>query len=150
MSDFQHPSWRPQVAPGSRILITGASGGLGQALVQMLLEGSECIIGAHGAENRNPLNGERIIHLNRVFENEGSCSAVIEDFIAKAGGMDALVVLSGAIEFSGHWEDMAGADWNREIDINLNHPFFLARAAMGAMKKQGKAWTTNKIPSDPA
>ena len=33
---------------------------------------------------------------------------------------------------------MSGADWEREIDINLNHPLFLARAAMRLMKASGK------------
>ena len=48
MSTFNKPDWAPQVAPGSRILITGATGGLGRALVDMLLEGPDCVIGAHG------------------------------------------------------------------------------------------------------
>ena len=42
-------AWVPQVESGMRVLITGATGGLGRAVVAMLLDGSDCIIGAHGA-----------------------------------------------------------------------------------------------------
>ena len=49
MKQFSRPDWIPRVEAGARILITGASGGLGTPLVKMLLDGSECVIGAHGA-----------------------------------------------------------------------------------------------------
>ena len=134
VNQFNRPGWVPRVPDGSRILITGASGGLGRALTAMLLEGSDCVIGAHGASNKAEGNG--IIPITRRFENEADCVAVIDEFAGKAGGIDALVVLSGAIEFSGHWKDMTEADWEREIDLNLNLPFYLARAAMGKMTDQ--------------
>jgi 3-oxoacyl-[acyl-carrier protein] reductase len=137
MSAFLPPSWRPQAAPGIRVLITGASGGLGQALVAILLAGSDCVIGAHGADNRNPSDDERVIHLTRSFENEADCTAVVEEFCDKASGIDALVVLSGGIHFSGHWKDMPAEDWEKDIAVNLNQPFYLARAAMRRMKDKG-------------
>ncbi len=137
MNEFAKPDWLPSVAPGSRVLVTGASGGLGSALVDMLLEGSDCRIGAHGASKAYPKREERVIPLKRTFETEPDCTALVDEFTDKAGGIDALVVLSGAIHFPGHWNDMDGADWQREINVNLNHPFFLARAAMRRMKEQG-------------
>jgi NAD(P)-dependent dehydrogenase (short-subunit alcohol dehydrogenase family) len=137
MIPFTSPDWRPQVTPGTRVLITGASGGLGQALVNMLLEGPDCVIGAHGANNRNPSDDERVIHLARTFENEGDCAAVVDEFADKAGGIDALVVLSGGIHFTGHWKGMPAEDWEKDIAVNLNQPFYLARAAMARMKTAG-------------
>ena len=94
-STFQRPDWLPAAEPGMRILVAGASGGLGKALVAMLAQGSDCVI-------------------------------------------DALVSLNGGIHFSGHWKDMPAAEWERDIDVNLNQPFFLARAAMRKMVAQGK------------
>ena len=136
------PDWIPRVEPGQRILITGASGGLGQTLVNMLLEGPDCVIGAHGANNRNPSDDERVIHLTQAFENEANCVAVIDEFAEKAGGIDALVVLSGGIHFSGHWKDMPAEDWEKDIAVNLNHSFYLARAAMKQMQDQGQGKNT--------
>lgn len=136
MTRFQPPDWVPRVAPGSRILVTGASGGLGRALVAMLLRGSDCVVGAHGASRGAGVKDKRVIPLRRAFKTESDCVTVVERFADKAGGIDALVVLSGAIHFSGHWNDMPARDWERDVAVNLNQPFYLARAAMRRMKKQ--------------
>ncbi|MBL6933135.1 MAG: SDR family oxidoreductase [Rhodospirillales bacterium] len=136
-SALHRPDWTPQVDIGMRILITGATGGLGRALVGMLLEGSDCIIGAHGASQSIDAGDERIIPLNRTFESEQDCRGLVDEFAEKAGGIDALVVLSGSIRATGHWKDMSAAGWEGEIDTNLNQPFFLARAAMAHMHGQG-------------
>jgi 3-oxoacyl-[acyl-carrier protein] reductase len=136
-STFNRPDWAPQVPSGMRILITGATGGLGRALTAMLLDNSDCIIGAHGASQTFESEDARFIHLNQTFEGEPDCRALVDDFAGRAGGIDALVVLSGSIQFSGHWQDMSGDDWEKEIAVNLNQPFYLARAAMEWMKSSG-------------
>ena len=94
MTSFERPDWAPAVKAGTRVLITGASGGLGRALVDMLLESPDCIIGAHGGSNRNPSKDERVVHLEKTFETEADCVQLVEEFADKAGGIDALVVLS--------------------------------------------------------
>jgi 3-oxoacyl-[acyl-carrier protein] reductase len=138
MTGFVRPGWVPQVEPGSRILVVGASGGLGGALVRMLLDGSpHCVIGAHGSSQAPDFGDSRVIGLARAFEGDADCQALVEDFAAKAGGIDALVALSGGIHFSGHWKDMPSELWRRDMEVNLDQPFFLARAAMERMKTQG-------------
>ncbi|NQU61381.1 MAG: SDR family oxidoreductase [Rhodospirillales bacterium] len=133
---FSRPEWTPSVEKGQRILITGASGGLGRALVAMLLDGSDCMIGAHGSTKEFEGEDERIIRLKKTFESEADCVAVVDEFADKAGGIDALVVLSGGIHFSGHWQDMPADDWEKDMAVNLNQPFYLARAAMAHMHGQ--------------
>ena len=137
MSGNDFPDWKPRVDPGMRILITGATGGLGRALVAMLLAGPECAIGAHGASQIYPKDDPRIVPIRRRLEGEADCLAVVEEFVEAAGGLDALVVLSGAIHFSGHWREMEEKDWERDLAVNLNQPFYLARAAMARMREQG-------------
>ncbi|MDA1091455.1 MAG: SDR family NAD(P)-dependent oxidoreductase [Proteobacteria bacterium] len=136
MTSFERPDWTPAIKNGTRLLITGASGGLGRALVDMLLDGPECVIGAHGATGQHPTDDKRVIHLTQKFETEADCVRLIDDFTTKAGGIDALVVLSGGIHFSGHWKDMPSDDWEKDVAVNLNQPFYLARAAMAHMKDQ--------------
>lgn len=136
MTSFVRPNWIPAVDPGMRILITGASGGLGQALVSMLLEGSDCIIGAHGSSKRAPFDNDAVIHINRPLNDAEDCESVVAEFCGKAGGIDALVSLTGGIHFSGHWKDMPAEDWERDVDVNLNHPFYLSRATMQQMAQQ--------------
>ena len=73
MTDFSRPDWTPKVADSKRVLITGASGGLGGALVTMLLEGSDCVIGAHGASKKPEASEDRIIPIQRSFDDEADC-----------------------------------------------------------------------------
>ncbi len=136
MTSFAPPDWVPAIQPGARVLITGASGGLGRALVDMLLDGPDCVIGAHGATNKHPSDDKRVIHLTKKFDAEADCAGLVNNFAGKAGGIDALVVLSGGIQFSGHWKDMPAEDWEKDMTVNLNQPFYLARAAMARMKGQ--------------
>jgi len=132
------PAWVPRVEPGQRILITGASGGLGRALTAMLLKGSDCTIGAHGRSQRHPSDDPRILALQKSFTCEADCAALVDEFVASCGGIDGLVILSGAIHYSGHWKDISGAEWDNELAMNLDQPFFLARRAMRHMKESGK------------
>lgn len=139
-NEFAPPTWLPQVEPGMRILVAGASGGLGEALVNMLLAGSECVVGAHGSTKLHPAAGhdKRVIPIQRSFATESDCRGAVEEFAEKARGIDALVVLSGRIHFSGHWQDMPETDWQADMEVNLNQPFYLARTAMRLMKDQGR------------
>jgi NAD(P)-dependent dehydrogenase (short-subunit alcohol dehydrogenase family) len=136
-SPFRHPGWTPRVEPGTRVLVVGASGGIGRAVVEMLAESPGCTIGAHGATKAPDAKGERIVTLKRKFESEADCVALVEEFRAQAGGIDALVHLAGAIHFSGPWKDMPEAEWRRDMAVNLDQPFFLARAAMKHMTGGG-------------
>ena len=131
---FERPNWVPKVADGTRILITGASGGIGNAVVQMLLEGSDCYIGAHSSTNICDFKDPRVTPLNQKFDKQEDCDKLIAAFENIAGGIDALVVLSGALHYTDHWIDIPENGWNNEIQVTLSHPFFLARAAMKYMK----------------
>ena len=131
------PAWVPTLEAGTRVLITGATGGLGRALVDMLLGGPDCVIGVHGATETPRCEDRRAIPLQRILRTEADCVDAVESFRGRAGGIDALVVLSGAIHVSGHWLEMGADAWEGDIDVNLNHPFYLARAAMRRMREQG-------------
>jgi len=63
---FKRPDWVPCVPVGMRVLITGATGGLGRALVRMLLKGSTCMIGAHGSSQVLEMEEDRIIPLPKL------------------------------------------------------------------------------------
>ena len=137
MNAFKRPDWIPHVRDDMRILITGGTGGLGRALVKMLTEGSDCKIGVHGGSQKFKSDDPRIIPIVQSFENEADCIKVVNTFTETAGGIDALVILSGGLHFSEHWKGMPAETWERDMDVNLNQPFFLARAAMQYMEKQG-------------
>ena len=133
---FKSPDWVPCVPVGMRVLITGATGGLGRALVRMMLKGSTCMIGAHGSSQPPKIDNDKIIPLSQTFSDENSCCVLVDEYVEQSGGIDALVILSGSIGYSGHWMDMSSGDWENEICVSLNHPFYLARKAMKYMISQ--------------
>ena len=137
-SPFIRPDWLPASEPGARILVLGASGGLGRAVVDMLRQGSDCTIGAHGNTNLYDAAGDpRVLPLEASLESEADCIDVVDRFCEAAGGIDALVMLAGRLSPTDHWDGLSAAEWQADIHLNLNIPFFAARAALRRMKAQG-------------
>ncbi len=137
-SPFVRPAWLPAAEPGARILVLGASGGLGRALVDMLAEGSDCTIGAHGdTQGYDAGADKRIVPLKASLEGEADCIGLIDRFCDAAGGIDALVMLAGRLTATDHWDALSEGEWRADIHLNLNIPFFAARAALRRMKAQG-------------
>ena len=136
-NEFVKPDWAPRTKPNARILVTGGTGGLGGALVNMLLDNSDCTIGVHGGTQTYQGPPTHAIALTKQLHNADDCEDLVDSFVEKAGQIDALVVLSGGIHFSGHWKDMPAELWEKDVDVNLNHAFYLARAAMAHMSEQG-------------
>lgn len=131
------PEWSPVVRDGMRILVAGATGGIGSALVEMLSSASNCIIGAHGVTGRVKLSGVSIHPLQANLQSSDDCESLVSDFCELAGGIDALVVLVGAVSACKSSEDLSPDDWSDDINLNLNIPFYLAQAAMRRMTAQG-------------
>ncbi len=134
INSFTSPDWCPKLKPGQKVLITGATGGIGSALVKLLLNSEDCLIGAHGHTKKLDWNNNRVIPIYSEFTGEKSCSSVLEEFVKKAGGLNAIIILSGAIKFSGHWKNISEAGWDEEMKQNLYYPFFLARKSMEHMR----------------
>jgi len=133
---FGRPDWVPQVTDGMSILVTGASGGIGSAVVRMLLEGSNCSIGAHSRETPCAFDDDRVIPLVQNFSNADDCDRIIDCFVNATGRIDALVCLSGALHYADHWMNISEDEWTKEMQTTLDQPFFLTRAAMRHMKNQ--------------
>lgn len=137
-SPFSHPGWTPAVEAGARILVAGASGGLGRAVVNMLLEGSDCVIGAHGNTQPGYSGDDTRVHkLQGSLETADDCESLVDEFRRAAGGIDGLVMLAGRLTTTEHWDGLTAEEWESDIQMNLNVPFFMSRAAMNAMKAQG-------------
>ena len=123
---------------GARILVAGASGGLGRAVVDMLLDGSNCVIGTHGNTQPGYVGEDgRVRKLQGALANGADCEKLVEDFRSAAGGIDGLVMLVGNLTTTDHWDELSPEQWETDIQMNLNVPFYMARAALRAMKTQG-------------
>lgn len=138
---FSQPAWSPAVEPGARILVAGASGGIGKATAEMLLSGPACAVGAHFASGeicpveKPSSQDHQLIPLKRTLVTEQDCANLVDEFVRQAEGIDGLVVMTGGLSRNAHFSEIAEEDWLSDIGINLNVPFFLARAAMAHMKQ---------------
>jgi 3-oxoacyl-[acyl-carrier protein] reductase len=117
---------------GKRALITGASRGIGKAIVTRFLEAGAEVWGLSSKEPGD-LN-ERIVKaggkLHWISADLGMINevdAIIEKAIKESGGFDILVNNAG-ITMDNLSFRMSVQEWQKVLDINLSAAFFAARA----------------------
>lgn len=136
---------RPGAAPAMRILIAGASSDIGLALIG-ILGATKATVGAHYFRNKSALkdiaaDGRFGAATFRLFPGslcaQADCHRLVDDFVNWAGGIDALVQLTGDVANPCPWEELREAAWLADLNLNLSGPFFLAQRAMRHMKSSG-------------
>ncbi|HBQ38698.1 MAG TPA: hypothetical protein DD714_06905 [Candidatus Omnitrophica bacterium] len=141
MSPIAHP--RPEA--GRRLLVIGASGGIGDAVVRLLLERGTRL-GAHYYRHPGPLKrllaegrlrGSQMRLYQAELSTQRRCHDLVDRFVRWAGGIDGLVQLSGTVHQPCRWEAISEATWLADLGVNLNGPFFLAQRAMRYMRADG-------------
>lgn len=125
---------------GRRILVTGASSGLGAHIASMLArEGARVAAAARRAAALEALAARaegRIIPVAMDVCDPDSVAAGVAAAAEAMGGLDGLVNNAG-IAWGGRALDMAPEDWRRVIDTNLSGVFHAAQAAARVMAAQG-------------
>tara|TARA_B100000287_G_scaffold202019_1_gene190747 strand:+ start:723 stop:1457 length:735 start_codon:yes stop_codon:yes gene_type:complete len=122
---------------GKKILITGATGGIGNALVKKFLS-------LDGTVLATGTNTERLDILKKEFPNinvlkfDISDHSKIEDFIenvtSQLVGLDVLVNNAG-ITMDNLSLRMKDEEWKKVIDVNLSSTFYLCKHAIKKMLK---------------
>ena len=122
---------------GKKILVTGATGGIGGAIVKKFLSLNASVLGTGtNLEKLNLLKNEFPSLLTEQFDI--SKHEKIEEFIEKVfsslGGLDILVNNAG-ITKDNLVLRMTGEEWQKVIDINLTSTFYLCKSAIKKMLK---------------
>ncbi len=130
---------RPYDLSGMRILLTGASGGIGRATARLLAElGAELVLSdrVEAPDLLPELRADGRRH--RFIACELGSRASIDALCADAGPVDAAVLGAGIFPRSG-WDAPA---WDEEFEqvmaINVRAPAHLARALLPGMKARGR------------
>jgi short-subunit dehydrogenase len=119
---------------GARVLLTGATGGIGNAIVRALHErGAELV-----------LTGRRVEALSDLEADYGATTIAadlartdeIERLLAEAGDIDVLIV-NHAVPATGYVLDLEPSHIERTVMVNLLAPILLAREAAEPMKARG-------------
>ena len=121
---------------GASVLLTGASGGIGNAIARALAErGATVKLSARRAdvleELRDQLGGSAEV-LPADLADRTSMAGLIE----QAGEVDVLVANAG-LPATGSLESFSPEEIDRAIDVNLRGPLQLARALVPGMTQRG-------------
>ncbi len=125
---------------GRAALVTGATGGIGAAIASALhARGAKvAVTGRREAELAalaERLGGERVLVAPADLADPAAPAALVEQVEGALGSLDILV------NNAGFTRDMLAlrmgdADWNAVLEVDLNAPFRLARAALRGMMKR--------------
>jgi NAD(P)-dependent dehydrogenase (short-subunit alcohol dehydrogenase family) len=120
---------------GKQVLITGAGGGIGQALIETFNAAGAVVSGAD--QSKDLLSGLPLAN-GLVFDinDKGRTARAISEFIAAHGAPDVLV--NNARFTRGEILDQLDGDvWEKEIATNLNGAFHVTAPVAGAMEAKG-------------
>src|SRR5689334_2109970 len=122
---------------GRRVVVTGAAGGIGRALVDALAQ-SRCTVAACDVQGV-PLEDVAGASVTAAFDVRDSAAvrAGVSDAIAVLGGCDAVVANAGIVDTIHRAERFSDEEWRKDIETNLHGAFYLAQAAFEALAASG-------------
>lgn len=127
--------------PQRVVIITGASGGLGSALVQEFATQGWLVAAGYHSQNLHSETATLYpVALDITIASD--CERVIRDVLGKWGRVDVLINNAGLTSDEAFWQ-MADDAWERIISVNLKGAFLCARVVAGPMSQQGSGHIIN-------
>jgi len=129
---------------GKRVLVTGASVGIGSAIVKLFAEYG-AIIGIHYRDSKEEAQKlQKEIQSNsgsaEIFQGDlldkDARQNLIKSFIQCYEGIDVLINNAGAVYDYKHYSELSESAWDNTFALNVKAPFFLIRSAFDFMKGQ--------------
>ncbi len=130
------------MAPSAVVIVTGASRGIGAAIVERLRQARAAVV----AVARTPLTVQSsqappetgagcFYPMVADVSDSSACARVVTETIAAFGRLDALVNNAGMLEPVARIADADPDDWRRNLDVNLLGPFYLSRDAIPHLRR---------------
>jgi NAD(P)-dependent dehydrogenase (short-subunit alcohol dehydrogenase family) len=134
---------------GKVALVTGGGRGLGAAICQVLAEAGAVAIAAdirmdlaEKVAKDLQAQGLEAIALPLDITDEHQIEAVVHKIVDQYGHLDILVNNAGT-DLTVPVEELAIADWDRVLSVNLRAPFILSKTVLPLMKQQGSGHIVN-------
>lgn len=118
------------------VLITGATGGLGGAVVDEFLNaGASVVAVSRSVESRDGV--ERFIGFSADLTKPEGAKSAVEAALEITGNLDAVVHVMGAFAGGQPVEETADDTLDKMLTLNLKAAFYVCRAALPPMKNAG-------------
>lgn len=125
---------------GKRALVTGSTMGIGHAAIRGLLDAG-ARVAVHGRSIERVRKAvERLGRPGRAVAVHGdvgdadACRQLVEDAVARLGGLDFLVCNAGIGDLS-YPEDVTEEHWDKVFNVNCRSGYFLTRHALSALRE---------------
>lgn len=116
------------------VLITGAAGGLGTALVQEFAAQGWRVVAA-GHSTLPTASDERIVSVQLDVTDSAAVERIVKQTTEQWGRIDALINNAGVTADGLSWK-ISDEDWERVLDVNLKGAFLCSQAVIRPMMKQ--------------
>jgi len=125
------------VPRGRRVIVTGAAGGIGRAIVDALAQRG-CAVAACDAPGAS-LGGLAGAATTENFDirEPVAVRSGVSNAIAQLGGCDAVVANAGVVDTIHRAERFSDEEWRKDVETNLYGAFYLAQAAFDALSASG-------------
>lgn len=125
--------WRTLPRPGTRVLVTGAAGGIGRALVTALHD-----IGCRSVGVDRPGTTEGSLPVERMLGahlgDPDQAAGAVSQAAACLGGLDAVVGAAGVVDTIHRAATFPAQEFRLDVEANLLAQFYVAQAAYGALR----------------
>ena len=119
-----------------KIVVTGASSGIGRETVSQLLNAGHSVIGMARDFSKMSVDSPRFQSIEMDFTNIGAIAEVLKQLAKKVSGITDLVCCAGQGRF-GSLEEFSFAQIKELMDINFVSQAYVVRAFLPQIKQQG-------------
>ena len=121
--DWTRPEPSELSPSGRRVIVTGATGGIGRAVVAAL-QASGCHVAACDVAQFD-------------VRDRASVAAGVQTAVEELGGCDAVVAGAGIVDTIHRAERFSEEEWRKDLETNLYGAFWVAQAAFPALAASG-------------
>jgi 3-oxoacyl-[acyl-carrier protein] reductase len=121
---------------GRRVLLTGAAGGIGRAIVEALAA-CGCAVGACDVTQAVEEVSEATASAVFDVRDRDACQEAVAGVIERLDGLDAVVANAGVVDTIHRSERFSDEDWRKDLETNLYGQFYVVQAAFEALAASG-------------
>lgn len=113
--------------PGTRVLVTGAAGGVGRTLCEALSKLGASVVGVDRPGTDADVTAD--------LADETATGRAVAEAVRRLGGLDALVGAAGVVDTIHRASSFPADAFRSDVSANLSAQFFVAQAAYPALRE---------------